>query len=193
MANTDVRWQHKDGRLPRETVCWSCGQSVNDVQHKVCPACGWIICPACGACRGSKDGRFDDCVGVRAFDYYGRQILRDIWLNLPEPRTDISDWVHSHTTDDCKNLIQQEKERRSQIARRNKEAETREANERLIALRDSAVAHGVKHLAFGHGRVSKWETDASGNVSYLTVVFDGGKTAQFVFPQAFTDGFLSLE
>ena len=101
--------------------------------------------------------------------------------------------MHSHTTDDCKNLIQQEKERRSQIARRNKEAETREANERLIALRDSAVAHGVKHLAFGHGRVSKWETDASGNVSYLTVVFDGGKTAQFVFPQAFTDGFLSLE
>jgi hypothetical protein len=34
----------------RITHCWRCKTHLNSSRHEECPACGWIICPECGAC-----------------------------------------------------------------------------------------------------------------------------------------------
>ena len=35
----------------RESVCWSCHDTVDNKYDYECSACGWIICSNCGACK----------------------------------------------------------------------------------------------------------------------------------------------
>jgi len=34
-----------------DVYCFSCGEKFVVVNSKVCPKCGWLICPKCKACR----------------------------------------------------------------------------------------------------------------------------------------------
>ena len=35
--------------------CFKCGDKFTTSEGKVCPKCGWVICPKCNACRCSLD------------------------------------------------------------------------------------------------------------------------------------------
>jgi hypothetical protein len=37
-------------KVHRSTRCYGCKSSLNNFLHLECSACGWIMCPNCGAC-----------------------------------------------------------------------------------------------------------------------------------------------
>ena len=34
-----------------EVYCFKCGEKLSSVEAKLCPKCGWMICPKCEVCR----------------------------------------------------------------------------------------------------------------------------------------------
>jgi rRNA maturation endonuclease Nob1 len=36
-----------------DVYCFNCGEKFSVTDSKVCPKCGWLICPKCKACRCS--------------------------------------------------------------------------------------------------------------------------------------------
>lgn len=34
-----------------EVYCFKCGRKFNVLKAEICPKCGWLQCPECGACR----------------------------------------------------------------------------------------------------------------------------------------------
>jgi hypothetical protein len=34
-----------------EVYCFKCGERFGSVEAKLCPKCGWMICPKCKSCR----------------------------------------------------------------------------------------------------------------------------------------------
>lgn len=40
----------RQSRSERKNNCWSCKRAVFSKYHEICNACGWIVCPNCGAC-----------------------------------------------------------------------------------------------------------------------------------------------
>jgi hypothetical protein len=38
------------GRIHRITRCYNCTRHLDNAVDVECPACGWIVCPCCGAC-----------------------------------------------------------------------------------------------------------------------------------------------
>jgi len=34
-----------------EVYCFKCGEKFSSEEAKLCPKCGWMICPECGVCR----------------------------------------------------------------------------------------------------------------------------------------------
>lgn len=35
--------------------CFKCGEKIESGEAKLCPKCGWLLCPHCGACRCGLD------------------------------------------------------------------------------------------------------------------------------------------
>ena len=52
--------------------CFSCGEKFYAKDTKVCPKCGWLICPDCKACRCS----LDESIAVVAF--YMRRVYEEL-------------------------------------------------------------------------------------------------------------------
>ena len=34
-----------------KVYCFKCGERMDSTNSKLCPKCGWLICPSCEACR----------------------------------------------------------------------------------------------------------------------------------------------
>jgi len=45
-------WKEYGGRIKHYTYhCWRCHSVIDSSVHATCPACHWVICPECKACR----------------------------------------------------------------------------------------------------------------------------------------------
>lgn len=38
-----------------KVYCFNCGNEIDSEKFKVCPKCGWLICPDCRSCRCDLD------------------------------------------------------------------------------------------------------------------------------------------
>jgi len=52
--------------------CFNCGYKFSVKDAKVCPKCGWLICPNCGACRCSIPDEVAKAV------FYMRKVYEDL-------------------------------------------------------------------------------------------------------------------
>ena len=43
--------ENLDESKKKESVCWSCHDTVDNKYDYECSSCGWIICSNCGACK----------------------------------------------------------------------------------------------------------------------------------------------
>ncbi len=57
-----------------EVYCFKCGEKFHVNDAKICPKCGWMICPECKAC-GCKLS--DDAVSVA---FHMRRVYEDLLL-----------------------------------------------------------------------------------------------------------------
>ena len=55
-----------------EVYCFKCGVKFDVKQAKICPRCGWLICPSCSACRCT----LGEEAAIVAF--YMRKVLEDL-------------------------------------------------------------------------------------------------------------------
>jgi len=55
-----------------EVYCFKCGEKFNSVEAKLCPKCGWMICPECKVCRCE----LDDETAIAVF--HMRRVYEDI-------------------------------------------------------------------------------------------------------------------
>ena len=55
----------------RNTHCWGCRRHLNSKDHEICPLCGWIICPDCGACKQHCNHEKIRKLEKRGFDING--------------------------------------------------------------------------------------------------------------------------
>ena len=49
-----------DGEHGRQTHCWKCGEDLSGAVDTSCEACGWIVCPQCGACGKGCGGAAEE-------------------------------------------------------------------------------------------------------------------------------------
>jgi len=52
--------------------CFKCGERFNAEEAKLCPKCGWLICPKCSACRCGLEE--DTAVAV----FHMRRVYEDL-------------------------------------------------------------------------------------------------------------------
>jgi len=52
--------------------CFKCGRKFKASEGELCPKCGWLICPHCGACRCSLSDE------VAAAVFYMRRTLEEL-------------------------------------------------------------------------------------------------------------------
>ena len=55
-----------------EVYCFKCGQKFSSIDAKLCPKCGWLVCPSCGVCRCGLDE--DTAVAV----FHMRRVYEDL-------------------------------------------------------------------------------------------------------------------
>ena len=156
----------------RETWCWFCFKALDNKTYPECPICGWIICPECGSCR--QHG----CVSSESINHKHREILREMWITLPEPHpASVESWA-----------IEQEKEIRK--------AEKQEREKRAAALREEyrkSLTFGRKlyHTIYGEGRVVRLQKE--NEKEKLIVRFPDHGEKRFNYPESFIYGGLRFE
>jgi hypothetical protein len=55
-----------------EVYCFKCGEKVSSKKAQLCPKCGWMKCPTCGACRCGLDE--DTAVAI----FHMRRVYEDL-------------------------------------------------------------------------------------------------------------------
>ncbi len=151
----------------RETYCWDCKQPISNADAPECPACGWIICPNCGACR-----QFG-CVSVAFIERPYRKVLRDIWISLPDPKpSSVEDWAIETASE-----IREQEKRKA-------------AEQKLILLgtyrKRLSSGEQVFHSLYGYGQPVKMIKQ--GKQKKLIVVFSSCGEKRFNIPESFLQG-----
>jgi len=59
--------------------CFSCGEKFEVDKAGVCPKCGWLLCPSCGACRCSLSDE------VASATYHMRKVYEDLLAGRLKP------------------------------------------------------------------------------------------------------------
>ncbi len=156
----------------RESYCWDRKEYINNTSAPECPACGWIICPYCGACR-----QFG-CVSVESIDRRHRPTLRELWISLPEPRPEsVETWAIDTVTEINEN-------------------ERLEAERQRFLIKEKyrkRLTFGVKiyHPLYGNGRIVKL-TIENGKEKVIARFSNFGEK-RFYFPDSFLSGGLRFE
>lgn len=55
-----------------EVYCFKCGEKFSSIDAKLCPKCGWLVCPECNVCRCGLDE--DTAVAV----FHMRRVYEDL-------------------------------------------------------------------------------------------------------------------
>jgi len=55
-----------------EVYCFKCGEKFCSIDAKLCPKCGWLVCPKCNVCRCGLDE--DTAVAV----FHMRRVYEDL-------------------------------------------------------------------------------------------------------------------
>lgn len=55
-----------------EVYCFKCGEKFSSIDAKLCPKCGWLVCPKCNVCRCGLDE--DTAVAV----FHMRRVYEDL-------------------------------------------------------------------------------------------------------------------
>ncbi len=157
----------------RESYCWKCKRAINNDDYPECPACGWIICPYCGACSAFS------CFGEIGRTQDERNRLRDEWYASHFSLSDFSYGVanQDEVKDWCLNqkTVWAEEEKKARLSMHDS------------LLKELAVPRLLHHPLHGYG--ISCGIIREGEVEKLLVEFQNPRTIKrFVFPDTFLRG-----
>ena len=171
-----------DWEFSRKTVCWRCKRPLADLPK--CPACGWMICLECGACREQKYG---GCFGTYADPGDETRKIRNLWVTFPNHpvagTTAFSDW--------CEHQVAALRFEKYSHDREAINAEHSFEQSRIDSLWNRLVSgEPIRTKSGDVGVFSSFRVVSS--FKYFRLQFEDSISNEYWFPHAFDQGFLSF-
>lgn len=157
----------------RESWCWNCKRSINNDDYPECPACGWIICPHCGACSGFS------CFGIIGNNQRIRNRLRDEWFSS---HADLPGFSYGYAD---QNEVKEWSAHQFDVWANEEEEFRQSEHDRL--LRELAVPRLLHHPIYGYG-MSCGVIRESESEKLLVEFRNPHETKRFIFPDTFLRG-----